>query len=59
MAERKTLGSWREVLNAYTWESLRAEYWRQNDDPEVADYVQAMADEYLRQLKEGQQEVGL
>ena len=43
MAERKTLGSWREVLNAYTWETIRAEYWRQNDDPEVADYVQAMA----------------
>ena len=46
-------------MNAYTWEGLRAEYWRQNDDPEVADYVQTMADEYLRQLKEGQQEVEL
>ena len=59
MTERSSLGTWRSVLNAYTWESLRVEYWRQNDDPEVADYVQAMADEYLRQLKEGQQEVGL
>ena len=59
MAERKNLGSWREVSNAYAWETIRAEYWRKNDDPEVADYVQAMADEYLRQLKEGQQEVGL
>ena len=59
MAERNPLGTWRAVLNAYAWESLRAEYWRRNDEPEVADYVQAMADEYLRQLKEGQQEVGL
>ena len=59
MAERKTLGSWREVLNAYTWETIRAEYWRQNDDPEVADYVQAMADAYRLLLKEGQQEVEL
>ena len=59
MVERNPLGTWRAVLNAYAWESLRAEYWRQNDDPEVADYVQAMADAYRRLLKEGQQEVEL
>ena len=56
---RKTLGSWREVLNAYTWETIRAEYWRRHNEPVVADYVQAMADAYRLQLKEGQQEVEL
>lgn len=48
--------SWREVVNAYAWETMRAEYWRQRNEPELADYVQAMADAYRCQQIQGLQD---
>ena len=59
MAKRSIFNSWRDVLTEYTWETIRAEYWRRHNEPEEADYVQTLADAYRWQLKEGPQDLSL
>ncbi|QNI50728.1 hypothetical protein SynRS9915_01012 [Synechococcus sp. RS9915] len=44
------LSSWQLVRNAHWWESMRANYWRRNDDPGKADDAQAMADNFRIEL---------
>ena len=49
--------SWNEVQNAYVWETIRAEFWRKQNEPGKADYVQAMADAFYCELIQHQFEV--
>ena len=49
--------SWDDIRKAQRWETMRASFWRRNHQPEMADYVQTMADQYRCQLIEHQQEV--
>jgi|TARA_B100002051_G_C16371242_1_gene455925 hypothetical protein len=57
MAERNLLSSWQLVRNAHWWESMRADYWRRNDDPEKADDAQAMADNFRIELDLANQKI--